>query len=270
MDNFVLTGVVGATYPASSPYATRIGGTTTAINAAGQRYSEFGWSTGRSRLCNAAFVAAGGCTDAQLGTWLPISLTGILGSGGGTSQSYHQPAYQAGIVPASLSQMFGNEPMRVKPDISLDADPATGMLVGETQTFPNGVYYDQYRIGGTSLASPLFAGLIANAGQIAGHPLGLLNPAIYALNGKSGGINDVVPAGKQDQSRADFINTISDAAGFVYSTRIIDYEGPEMFCKSKDSCARIDMTLHVTPGYDNMTGLGSPGQNFLSLITGKP
>ena len=49
--------------------------------------------------------------------------------------------------------------MRVEPDISMDADPATGMLVGETQTFPNGVYYDQYRIGGTSLASPLFAGL---------------------------------------------------------------------------------------------------------------
>ena len=44
------------------------------------------------------------------------------------------------------------------PDVALDADPTTGMLIGETQTFPDGVYYDEYRIGGTSLASPLFAG----------------------------------------------------------------------------------------------------------------
>jgi hypothetical protein len=49
-------------------------------------------------------------------------------------------------------------PMRVVPDISMDADPATGMLVGETQTFPNDVYYDQYRTGGTSVFSPLFVG----------------------------------------------------------------------------------------------------------------
>jgi subtilase family serine protease len=266
-DNYTLTGVVAPTYPASSPYATGIGGTTTAINAAGQRYTEYGWSTVRSYLCNSTYMKLGGCTDAQLGTWTPYSLSLDGGSGGGTSQSYHQPAYQAGVVPASLSKMFGNEPMRVEPDISLDADPATGMLVGETQTFPNGVYYDQYRIGGTSLASPLFAGLIANADQIAGHPLGFLNPAIYALNGQSGGLNDVLPAGKQDQSRADYANSIGPGDGFLYTTRIIDYEGPEQFCKSMDSCARIDMTLHVTPGYDNMTGLGSPGSNFLSLLT---
>ncbi len=266
-DNFTLTGVVAPTYPASSPWATGIGGTTLQVNAQGQRYGEFGWSTARSFLCNASLVASGGCTDAQLGTWLPISLALDGGSGGGTSPAYHQPFYQAGVVPTSLSEAYGSEPMRVEPDISMDADPATGMLVGETQTFPNGVYYDQYRIGGTSLASPLMAGLIANADQIAGHSLGFLNPALYALYGQSGGLNDVLPAGKQDQSRADFANSISDAAGYHYSTRIIDYEGPEQFCSSADHCTTIDMTLHTAPGYDNMTGLGSPGSQFLSLVT---
>jgi len=86
--------------------------------------------------------------------------------------------------------------------------------MGETQTFPNGVYYDQYRIGGTSLAwpslavarrrSPLLAGVIARADGAAGHPLGFLNPSLYALYGRSGALYDILPAGKQDQSRADF------------------------------------------------------------------
>jgi hypothetical protein len=35
-------------------------------------------------------------------------------------------------------------------------DPSTGMLVGQTQTFSDGTYYDEFRLGGTSLSSPLF------------------------------------------------------------------------------------------------------------------
>jgi subtilase family serine protease len=53
----------------------------------------------------------------------------------------------------------------------MDGDPTTGMLVGETQTFPDGVYYDEYRIGGTSLAAPLFAGMTALSFQ---HSAGLV------------------------------------------------------------------------------------------------
>jgi hypothetical protein len=60
-------------------------------------------------------------------------------------------------------------PYRVYPDISMDADVQTGMLIGLTQAFPSGTYYSQYKIGGTSLASPLFAGVIADANQAAGN-----------------------------------------------------------------------------------------------------
>src|SRR5450755_2705472 len=267
-DNFTLAGVVAPTYPASSPWATGVGGTTLKINAAGQRFGELGWSTARSLLCNSAYFAAGGCTDAQLGTWGPIDLALDGGSGGGTSYVYHQPFYQAGVVPAALSQSNGSEPMRVEPDISMDADSATGMLVGETQTFPNGVYYDQYRIGGTSLSSPLLAGVIARADGAAGHPLGFLNPSLYSLYGHSGALNDILPAGKQDQSRADFANSIDDTQGFLYSTRIIDYEGQEQYCNAHNECTTRDLSLHTAQGYDNMTGLGSPGDQFLSHLTG--
>jgi hypothetical protein len=157
--------------------------------------------------------------------------------------------------------------MRVEPDISLEADPATGMLVGETQTFPNGVYYDQYRIGGTSVSSPLFAGLVADANQAAGNPLGFLNPALYALNGNTQAIYDVLPADKQDMSRADFANSISDAQGFLYTTRIIDYDTTEQYCEASGKCRNRDVALHATPGYDNMTGLGAPGSGFLAAFS---
>ena len=73
-------------------------------------------------------------------------------------------------------------PMRVVPDIAAVADPNTGFLVGQTQTFPDGsVQYSEYRIGGTSLACPVIAGVQALAQQARGGvPIGFANPAIYA------------------------------------------------------------------------------------------
>ncbi len=50
------------------------------------------------------------------------------------------------------------------------ADPNTGFLVGQSQSFPDGsIKYSEYRIGGTSLSSPLFAGVTAIADQ--GRPI---------------------------------------------------------------------------------------------------
>ena len=66
-------------------------------------------------------------------------------AGGGTSYYYLQPSYQAGVVPAALAlrneDLFGPVPLRVEPDISMDADAQSGMLIGLTETFPNGVRY---------------------------------------------------------------------------------------------------------------------------------
>ena len=267
-DDFTALGAVVGNYPAISPWATAVGGTTLQIGANGQRTGEFGWSTARSFLCTKTYLELGGCTDSQLGTWGPIDLALDGGSGGGTSHVYPQPAYQAGVVPLSLSEDDRAEPMRVYPDISMDADPATGMLVGETQTFPNGVYYDQYRIGGTSVASPLLAGVVARADETAGHALGFLNPKLYSLYGNSSALDDVLPAGKQDMSRADFVNSVDASQGFLYSSRIIDYEGQEQFCADgANQCATRDVALNTAPGFDNMTGLGAPGNDFVQTLS---
>ena len=73
--------------------------------------------------------------------------------------------------------------MRAVPDIAMDADPNTGFEVGETQVFPDGTYWDQYRIGGTSLSSPLLAGLVALADQFAPPAAGVHQPLLLPAAG---------------------------------------------------------------------------------------
>jgi subtilase family serine protease len=270
-DEFTSTGLVVADYPSSSPWATAVGGTTLQVGEAGQRTGEFGWSTGVSHLCYEAYFEAGGCTEGSRGTWSPIDYD--YGSGGGTSFVYRQPFYQREVVPAELSHrnaaVVGNDPMRVEPDISMDADPTDGFLIGETQTFPNGVYYDQYRIGGTSVSSPLLAGVIARADEVARHSLGFVNPALYSLYGNSNALYDVLPAGNQDQSRADYADSVDASQGLFYSTRIIDYEGQETFCGDNGSCTTQNVALSTAPGFDSMTGLGAPTGNFVNELASR-
>jgi len=268
-DEFTTLGFTSPDYPASSPWVTAVGGTTLQIGATGQRTGETGWSTDRSLLCEAQTVGQSGCTTATLGTWLAPTADG--GSGGGTSFEYAQPKFQAGVVPSTLatrnSAVTGPAPYRVVPDISMDADPGTGFLVGETQRFPNGTYYDTYRIGGTSVSSPLFAGTVAVAAQVAGAPLGFLDPALYALPASApSSVYDTVPTGPQDQSRVDFVNSITSKRGLLYSTRLIDYQGPETYCDGTGNCAVRNVDLSVLPGYDDMTGLGAPSTGFTTAL----
>ena len=114
------------------------------------------------------------------GAWTPAPPgTYSSGGGGGTSQLFTQPWYQAGNVPASISEYYSSTPMRAVPDIAMDADPNTGMIVGETQVFPDGTYWDQYRIGGTSLSSPLVSAIIADRDSLHGNRAGNINPTLY-------------------------------------------------------------------------------------------
>ena len=153
-----------------------------------------------------------GCSSSNYGTWLPA--VGDGSSGGFTSYNYTQPWYQAGIVPTSLSErnvaIDGPEPMRVEPDISLDADPATGFLIGLTEEFPNGTdAYGTTRYGGTSLASPILAGIVADADQAGGVAAGFLNPTIYHLSQVTNtAIANVPVAQDQVQFRNDYVGQI--------------------------------------------------------------
>jgi subtilase family serine protease len=272
-DNFNLFGLSSADYPPSSPFVTAVGGTSLKVGANGQQRGQLGWATGRSFKCTANVVGGlAGCTKSTVNTWLPVSLNG--GSGGFTSYDYTQPWYQAGVVPSALAlrneALFGVVPLRVEPDISMDADPSTGFLIGLHETFPSGkVKYGQTRYGGTSLASPILAGVIADADQAAGTPVGFINPAIYKLDGTAGAIDDILPGGKQAQVRVDHANTyVPGAKGFIQSFRELTYEGAITYCDATGNCATRPNTLTTAKGYDSMTGLGSTGPNFVSDLAG--
>ena len=161
-------------------------------------------------------------------------------------------------------------PYRVVPDISMDADPQSGMLIGLTQTFPNGAYYDQFKEGGTSLSSPLLAGVIADADQAAGTPLGFLNPILYkAYRATPTAFNDIArPASFHSAAviRVDYANEVNSSGGFVVSMRAINYQGPETYCDATGHCMTGSVTLTTRPGFDSMTGLGSAGANFIPTL----
>lgn len=234
-------GAVGSrqvNYPASDPLATGVGGTSTEIGAQGQIVFQTGWSNSYSSLSS--------------GAWSPAPPGNYSsGAGGGTSQLFAQPFYQKGHVPASISKYFGSTPMRAVPDISMPGDPNTGLRIGETQVFPNGTYYAEYRLGGTSLSSPLLAGVLADTVQFTGHAIGFINPLIYA-DEQTPAITDVLSTQHpQATVRRDFANVLNSSDGFITRLQTLD----------------IATTIWTRPGYDDMTGVGTPnGVHFLSAF----
>ncbi|MGI8761889.1 MAG: S53 family peptidase [Jatrophihabitantaceae bacterium] len=228
-DELAASGVKQADYPTSDPYVTSVGGTSTAIGASGALKFETGWGTVKYSLSS----------DGT--TWNPVGF--LYGAGGGASTLFQQPAYQAGVAPG---------PYRTVPDVAMDADPNTGMLIGLTQTFPSGPAYGEYRIGGTSLASPLFAGMTALSLQNAGRTTmgaGLLNPTIYA-NASTGVFTDVTNTPRAGVVRVDFANGLDASNGLVYSVRTFGH----------------DSSLMTGPGWDDVTGVGTPNTGWLTAI----
>lgn len=77
------------------------------------------------------------------------------------STLYPQPAYQAGIVPNPLATALpdgstATTPMRVAPDVSMDGDNSTGLLVGYTSSSPTATSRTT-RNGGRTPVSQIYA-----------------------------------------------------------------------------------------------------------------
>lgn len=148
-------------FPASSPHVLACGGTSLTANG-GKIASESVWNDG----------SAGGA------------------GGGGVSTVFALPSYQQGLK-ASKNGAASALTMRGVPDISGDADPATGYQVrvdGQSLVF-----------GGTSAVAPLWAGLIARINALKGQPLGFLHPKLYA-NAKA--LRDITQG-----NNGDFVST---------------------------------------------------------------
>ncbi|HEY3907141.1 MAG TPA: S53 family peptidase, partial [Streptosporangiaceae bacterium] len=236
-DDFAITGLATPNYPPASPFITAVGGTTLEVSAAGHRGAEFGWSTAKQTLCAGVSTTNCGTATSPSG-----ALAWQAGGGGGSSYTYSEPSYQNNVVPSALADrniaLFG-VPTRVEPDISMDADATSGMLIGLTQSFPGGNHYGQFKEGGTSLASPLFAGVVADTDTAASGSLGFLNPELYkAFSDTPTAFTDITAPGPRGSKaaraasviRVDFANTVDNSIGYIVSLRAINYAGPETYC----------------------------------------
>lgn len=147
-------------YPASSPNVLGCGGTSLVLNTGGAVASETVWNDGTN----------GGAT------------------GGGVSDVYPVPAWQAKAgVP---NRVGGTTSGRGAPDVSGDADPATGyrLRVDGQQTV----------LGGTSAVAPLWSALVCRLAQVLGKSLGLLQPVLYAsttAGAPTAGFRDITQGG---------------------------------------------------------------------------
>ncbi len=136
------TSGVATNYPASDPDVTGVGGTNLIVDANGWD-GETAWSG------NSSGAASPGCQNQG-------------GSGGGYSP-FPRPWWQSAL-PASPAG-------RGVPDVALDAEnPVDIVSNGHTLA-----------VAGTSVATPIWAGIAAIADQSAGAPLGFLNPALYRI-----------------------------------------------------------------------------------------
>jgi subtilase family serine protease len=236
-------GYRSADWPASDPLATAVGGTSLGVGPLDNYLFETGWGSTSSDLNGNTW------TPKPPGDW-------VYGGGGGASRIFDEPDYQVGVVPSSMSGYFGGA-ARVVPDVAAVGDPNTGFLEGETQRFPgHKVKYDEYRIGGTSLSSPLMAGIVALAVQTSGSDLGLINPTLYSLAG-SDAFHDVVnPRHRLAVVRANLNNGVDNSAGTSFVLRSLNQTE----------------SIHTVKGYDDVTGVGTPnGADFVNdLANGTP
>lgn len=134
------------TFPATSPYVTTVGGTTLNADTHGNYQSETVWNS-------------------SSGT-----------TGGGISKYFTEPSYQQKYLPSSDQTLLNG--YRGLPDVAYNADYNTGYLVYLGFMGKKSGYF---LAGGDDGAAPQWAGLIADANQWAGHPLGLINPILYKM-----------------------------------------------------------------------------------------
>jgi len=191
------------TWPDSDPLVTAVGGTE--LKVSGGKYTSVGWNDTYNKATNEFFALDAGPTP--------------FASGGGKSEFFTRPGYQNGVA-----SVVGAS--RGVPDIAM-----SGACDGAVDVYGT---YDPSTSGwslicGTSEATPEFAAIVALADQVAGHRLGLINPALYAMSARHArGIVDVT-------SGNNTVSFFQGAANKLYTVK----------------------GFSARPGYDMVTGVGT-------------
>jgi subtilase family serine protease len=236
--------------PSSQPWVTSVGGTSldgfNPGTSRNPRYpghrAETVWNV--DNLCG---NAASGAGNDDLGGFFWCGATGA--GGGGSSIFWGMPSYQHGPGVINSYTTYGNgtthcslaavgTPCREEPDISADADPYTGYAEYCTSTgpaatgaggCPGSASAGWFQIGGTSLSSPLWSGIIADRDSLQGRRSGNIGALLYGLYNSDPSLyfHDVTGIGQSMNNNGLF---------------------------------------PTTPGYDLATGIGTP--KMAALITG--
>lgn len=216
---------LAAGFPADIPEVTAVGGTE--FNEG----SGFYWQAqnNANQASAVSYIPEKAWDDSALGQ-------GIAAGGGAPSQIFSKPWWQNGVgVP--------NDQARDVPDVALSAsgahDPYVIWFKGQLDA-----------IGGTSAASPSFAGIVSILNQyllaksaIAKPGLGNINPVLYNLAQNSAGIFHDIVAGNND---------VPCSAG-------------------SKGCVNGSLGYSATAGYDIATGLGSvDAYNLVTHWAGAP
>jgi len=247
-----------------SPFATAIGGTSTFLNANNSIKLQTAWGENFARIAN----------PTPNPPVIPPLFFGFQGgSGGGTSVVYAKPKFQ--------KQLKGK--FRQVPDISMNADPNTGVEVIITPDSVPGDPVGVTVVGGTSLSCPTFSGFWAIANQAyaeqGGVSLGQAAPILYQLSGNAITDVNVNPA-----------STLLNVTGLILNPPTAPtFESAQFLAQPLENVSRFgfisalfqsssstrwdvftfgtDSSLTTGPGWDNATGLGTPnGMPFINEV----
>jgi len=241
-----------------------VGGTSTFLDSHSNIKLQTGWGLNFARIAN----------PTPNPPVIPPLFFGFQeGSGGGTSVVYAKPKFQ--------EHLHGK--FRQLPDISMDADPQTGVEIIVTPDSVPGdpVYVEVF--GGTSLSCPMFSALWAIANQAnaaqGGGPLGQAAPILYQLSGNAITDVNVEPLSTLLNVNGVILNPPSPIVfeSAPYLAQPLENTPPFGFVSAlyQSSVSTrwdvftfgTDSSLTTGPGWDNVTGLGSPnGEAFINEV----
>ena len=228
-------GVAGATptpdWPASSPWVTAVGGTSLGVDP------------GQHPAVRARLGDRHEHLDTATPTWSAPAY--LYGGGGGTSRLFAQPSYQAGVVPDAIATTYGgarrcgwcrtSRRSVTRTRACSSGRPRRSRTAPTTTSTASAAPACPRRC--TPGCSPWRCRSTAS--------YGLANPALYAARGvattsprTTAGRSTPAPSG------SDYNNSVDASDGYTYIARWFDWDEP--------------LTIHVRPGYDDVTGVGSP------------
>ena len=258
-------------FAASSPFATAVGGTSTFLSANHTVKFQTGWGLNFTRIAD---------RNPNPPVVPPLGFGFNGGAGGGPSTVFAKPAFQSNLPGA----------FRQTPDISMVADPQTGLeLIVTPDSVPGHPKFVEV-FGGTSLSAPMFSAMWALANQAAGGgPIGQAAPLLYILPPTA--ITDVRQIGSPNDVRGviSIPNAPPKPPTIIHETAK-DLAAPSacaippctlggtqnfvtaLFQSSTSTRWDVfvfgtDSSLTTGPGWDNVTGLGTPnGLTFINAV----